>query len=84
MGIFFLIISENQTQPPSSPSYMYGCGGHHGHVTWTVYINFLSPFPRRRHMKFGFNLPGDCRDRSLKMVVIYMWADNPLGPNVFH
>ena len=23
-----------------------GHGGHLGHVTWTIYINFLSPFPR--------------------------------------
>ena len=22
-------------------------------ATWTIYINFLSPFPRRLHMKFG-------------------------------
>ena len=30
-------------------------GGHLGHVTWIVYINFLSPFPRRLHIKFGFD-----------------------------
>ena len=24
-----------------------------GHVTWTIYINFHSPFPRRLHIKFG-------------------------------
>ena len=24
------------------------------HVTWTIYINFRSPFPRRLHIKFGF------------------------------
>ena len=23
---------------------IYGHGGHLGHVTWTIYINFLSPF----------------------------------------
>ena len=32
-----------------------GHGGHLGHVTWTIYINFRSPFPRRLYMKFGFN-----------------------------
>ena len=30
-------------------------GGHLGLVTWTIYINFLSHFPRRFHMKFGFD-----------------------------
>ena len=29
---------------------IYGCGGHLGHVTWTIYINFRSPFPRRLHI----------------------------------
>ena len=32
---------------------IYGRGGHLGHVTWTIYINFRSPFPRRPHIKFG-------------------------------
>ena len=36
---------------------IYGHGGHLGHVTWTIYINFRSPFPRRLHIKFGFDLP---------------------------
>ena len=25
---------------------IYGRGSHLGHVTWTIYINFRSPFPR--------------------------------------
>ena len=30
--------------------------GHLGHVTWIIYyINVLSPFARRLHMKFGFD-----------------------------
>ena len=33
---------------------VYGHGGHLGHVTLTIYINFRSPFPRRLHIKFGF------------------------------
>ena len=47
----------------------YGHGGHLGHVTWTIYINFLSPFPRRLHMKFGFDWFQ--RRRCLKIMVIY-------------
>ena len=34
---------------------IYGHGGHLGNVTWTIYINFCSPLPRRLHMKFGFD-----------------------------
>ena len=34
---------------------IYGHGGHLGHVIWTIYINFRSPFPRRLHIKFGFD-----------------------------
>ena len=34
---------------------IYGPGGHLGHVTWTIYVNFRSPFPRRLHIKFGFD-----------------------------
>ena len=30
-------------------------GGHLGHVTCTIYINFLSHFPGRFHIKFGFD-----------------------------
>ena len=36
---------------------IYGRGSHLGHVTWTIYINFRSPFPRRLHIKFGFDWP---------------------------
>ena len=36
---------------------LYGHGGHLGHVTWTIYTNFGSPFPRRLHIKFGFDWP---------------------------
>ena len=34
---------------------IYGHGGHLGHVTWTIYINFRSPFQRMLHIKFGFD-----------------------------
>ena len=33
--------------------FIYESGGHLGHVTWTIYTNFGSPFPRRLHK----NLP---------------------------
>ena len=36
---------------------IYGRGDHLGHVTWTIYTNFCSPFPRRLHIKFGFDWP---------------------------
>ena len=31
---------------------IYSHGGHLGHVTWTIYTNFCSPFLRMLHMKF--------------------------------
>ena len=34
---------------------IYGHGGQLGHVTWTISINFRSPFPRRLHIQFGFD-----------------------------
>ena len=33
--------------------FIYGRGGHLGHVTRTIYINFLSPFPRRLHINLA-------------------------------
>ena len=43
----------------------YGCGGHLGHVTWTIYINFGSPFPKMLHIKFGFDWPRGVREEDL-------------------
>ena len=40
---------------------IYSYGGHLGHVTWTIYINVLSPFLRMLHMKFGFDYPSNFR-----------------------
>ena len=34
---------------------IYGHGGYLGHVTWTFWIFFRSPVPRKLDMKFGFN-----------------------------
>ena len=41
---------------------IYGHGGHLGHVTLTIYINFLSSFPRRLHIKFGLDWPCSFRE----------------------
>ena len=44
---------------------IYGHGGHLGHVTWIIYINFLSPFLRMLHMKLGFDWPIGFRGKDL-------------------
>ena len=42
-----------------------GHGGHLGHATRTIYINFRSPFPRRLHIKFGFDQPSGFRGEDV-------------------
>ena len=44
---------------------IYEHDGHLGHVTWTIYINFRSPFLRMLHMKFGFDWPSGFRGEDL-------------------
>ena len=44
---------------------IYRHGGHLGHVTWTIYIKFLSPLPRRLHIKFGFDWPSGFRGEDV-------------------
>ena len=51
-------------------------GGQLGHVTEIVYINFRSPFPRRLHMKFGFDWSSGFRGED----VWKMWTDDDNGP----
>ena len=34
---------------------IYGCGGHLGHLTQMPRTKFRSPYPRRLHIKFGFD-----------------------------
>ena len=68
---------------------IYGRGSHLGSVTWTIYIYFLSAFPRRLHIKFGFDWPSGFREKSLKLVVIYLYIAPGQGQttprvNVFH
>ena len=36
---------------------IYSHGGHLGHVTLTIYINFHFLFLRMLHIKFGFDWP---------------------------
>ena len=36
---------------------IYGRGGHLGHVTQMPRTNFRTPYPRRLHIKFGFDRP---------------------------
>ena len=42
-------------------STIYGRGGHLGHVTQMSLTNFRSPYPRRLHIKFGFDWPSGFR-----------------------
>ena len=64
-------------------------GGHLGHVICTIYINFLSHFPRRLHTKFGFDWPKISEQMFDYNRYIHVYspgtgADNPLGSNSFH
>ena len=34
---------------------IYWCGGQFGHVTQMLQTNFCSPYPRKLHIKFGFD-----------------------------
>ena len=36
---------------------IYGHGGHLGHVTLMLQTNFRYPYPKRLHIKFGFDWP---------------------------
>ena len=46
----------------------YSHGDNHGHVTWTVYINFRSSFLRMLHIKLSFDLPSGFRGESFEIV----------------
>ena len=57
----------------------HGHGGHLGQVTWIVLINYLSPIPRRRHMKFGFNQSSGFRGEDVwkcwhTYIHTYIWT----------
>ena len=58
-------------------------GGHLGHVTWIIYINFVSPFLRRLHIKFGFDWSCSLRGEDVWKV----WTDGrttDTGPWVYY
>ena len=42
-----------------------GRGGHLGHVTKINFINQCPLFPRRFHIKFGFDWPSDFREEEV-------------------
>ena len=44
---------------------IYGRGGHLGHVTQMLRINFRSPHPSRLHIKFGFDWPSGFREEDV-------------------
>ena len=44
---------------------IYGHGSHLGHVTWTIYTNFASPFPRKLHIKFSLDWPSSFRGEDV-------------------
>ena len=50
---------------------IYSHGGHLGHVTWTIYINFFSLFLRMLHMKFGFDWPSGFRGEDVSILWKY-------------
>ena len=52
---------------------VYEHGGHIGHVTWTIWINFPSPIPWRRHMKFGVNQPSNFQEKEVWKCWISDW-----------
>ena len=44
---------------------IYGLGGHLSHVTQMPRTNFCSPYPRRLHIKFGFDWPSGFREEDV-------------------
>ena len=64
-----LLHAKFQNQRPSGSGEIfinvfaiYNHGGHHGHVTWTIYIYFCSTFLWMLHMKFGFDWPSGFKE----------------------
>ena len=47
---------------------IYGHGGHLGHVTRTIHINFRSLFPGRFHIKVGFDWPRVPEEKTFEIV----------------
>ena len=47
---------------------IYGHGGHLGHVTWIIYINFCSPFLRMLHMNLALIGPAVSEEKIFEIV----------------
>ena len=68
---------------------IYGPGGHLGHVTCTIYINFLSHFPRRLTFNLAFIDQAVLKKKMLENnVYMHVYspeagAGDPPGVNVF-
>ena len=54
--------------------HVYGPGGRLGHVTQMQRTNFCLPYPRRLHIKFGFDWPSGFRGEDLWKCG---WMDGP-------
>ena len=50
---------------------IYSHGGHLGHVTLTIYINFHSLFLRMLHKNVGFDWPSDFREEDVSILWSY-------------
>ena len=48
--------------------FIYGRGGHLGHVTQMPRTNFRSPFPRRLHIKVGFDRASGLEKKMFEIV----------------
>ena len=50
---------------------IYSQGGHHGHVTMTIYTNFHFLFLRMLHIRFGFDWPSGFREEDASLLWSY-------------
>ena len=71
---------------------IYSHGGHLGHVTLTIFINFHFLFLRMLHKKFGFDWPSDFREEDVSILwsyTMYMYIapgqgqTTPWAQNIF-
>ena len=68
-------------------SLVYRSGGHLDHVTWTIYINFHSPYLRRLHLKISIEVVSGKmfeNDSHIHVQSPGAGADNPTEVNFFH
>ena len=53
-------------------------------MTWTIYINFRSPFPRRLHIKFGFDWQSGFRGEDVKTLLTTTTTTTDAGVRVYY